>query len=150
MNFAQTAAVGVAAAALVGFGLYACSDSTGSSSGNCLNTLQQKSYVLDSIQEGGSQAPVLSPPVATGTLELRLDTLYLVNLAIQGVDPVYDSGHYCINANLRWNQSSLLDPTQPQSRGVYAVTDTTLFVDDTTATVETKAWWTKSTGPSQP
>jgi hypothetical protein len=126
---------GTAALALVAFGVFACSDSSGSSnSPTCLGTLSGRTYAQDSISffPGDTIA-------ASGTLGLIDDTLYVLNLTSPSA--VQDSGHYCVAANGSWTQNSYLGA--PQSTGTYTAAGDQLFVDATSSGVRVLNWFTQ-------
>jgi hypothetical protein len=126
---------GSAGIALIGFGVFACSDSTGSTA-TCLNTLAGKTYSQDSIQfKPGPAVP------ASGTLELRSDTLYVLNLTAPAAQ--YDSGHYCLGANYHWAQNSFTGLPQAVGTDTVSAGGTKLVVVATVAGNEILSWFTQ-------
>ena len=97
-------------------------------------------YSMTSFQNPPN--PVLTPPIATGTLVLTATT-YDVTINVLGQDPVHDQGTYSISGS-GWNQSSTTNPGV-QSTGTFTYNETTgaLTVDVTAVGVRTIAAWQK-------
>jgi hypothetical protein len=138
MMHRQSVVAPVLAALVVTGALLACGDGSGPSRA-CLNTLIG-TYDLDSIQftpPGG----ILANPIATGTFEIRDDTLYVANFNIQGQGAIYDSGSYCVTGTNRFTQSSFVNPVQ--FVGTAVLTGNKLAVDVTGAGQQVEIWATK-------
>lgn len=97
-------------------------------------------YALTSFQNPPN--PILTSPVATGTLILTATT-YDVTINVLGQDPVNDQGTYSISGN-GWSQSSTTNPGV-QSTGTFTYDPTTgaLTVDVTAVGVRTITAWQK-------
>ena len=117
-------------AALAAVALLACSDDdeTGPS------TDLSGTYTLQSFQQGDN--PVLTPPVATGTLVLT-ETNYNVTINAAGQQLV-DQGTYTTNGN-QFAQSGTLG----QATGTFTQNGNTFSTDLTTAAGRIRSTWLK-------
>jgi hypothetical protein len=97
-------------------------------------------YSMTSIQNPPNAA--LTPPVATGTLQLTATT-YSVTIDVQGQPEVQDQGTYTISGGT-WSQTSTTNQGV-QSTGTFTYNQTTgaLHVDVTAVGVRTITDWQK-------
>ena len=118
-------------AALAATVLVACSDDEDNTGPN---TDLSGSYTLQSFQQGDN--PVLTPPIATGTLVLTATT-YSVTISAAGQQLV-DQGTYTTNGN-QFSQSGTLG----QATGTFTQSGNTFSTDLTTAAGRIRSTWVK-------
>lgn len=118
-------------AALAAAALLACSDDDG---GTGPTTDLSGSYTLQSFQQGDN--PVLTPPIATGTLVLTATT-YTVSISVPG-QQLADQGTYTTNGN-QFSQTGTLG----QATGTFTQSGNTFSTDLTTAGGRIRSTWLK-------
>ena len=118
-------------AALTAGALLACS---GADENTCPSTDLSGTYSLVSLQQGDN--PVLTPPIATGTLILTATT-YNVSITAAGQQLV-DQGTYQTNGN-SFSQTGTLG----QATGTFTRSGNTFSTDLTTAAGRVRSTWQK-------